>query len=211
MALRRDWYHADPQAVDRQSDLQAADSTADTEFMSSGGLKTCPECAEEVRAAARVCRFCGHRFDSTREPLIQPSPTTSAASLPPPSTTRPEPEESLSDPCGEPPFWAVVARAVWGRGRQMSPLRKRFNVVVLVLFIGIGAVAYVQHRAHKADEPCIILAAGGNKLCGSDAAAWCRSTDSIRQSASNLSSDPTTSSSLSQSESDCSSIEAQYP
>ena len=24
--------------------------------------KVCPQCAEDVRAAARVCRFCGHRF-----------------------------------------------------------------------------------------------------------------------------------------------------
>lgn len=28
--------------------------------------KTCPDCAEEVRAAAKVCRFCGYRF----EPLV---------------------------------------------------------------------------------------------------------------------------------------------
>lgn len=27
-----------------------------------GGNKICPECAETVRAAARVCRFCGYRF-----------------------------------------------------------------------------------------------------------------------------------------------------
>ena len=25
--------------------------------------KQCPECAEQVLAAARMCRFCGYRFD----------------------------------------------------------------------------------------------------------------------------------------------------
>jgi len=24
--------------------------------------KTCPRCAEQVKAAAQVCRFCGHNF-----------------------------------------------------------------------------------------------------------------------------------------------------
>jgi hypothetical protein len=28
----------------------------------TAGTKTCPDCAEEVREAANVCRFCGYRF-----------------------------------------------------------------------------------------------------------------------------------------------------
>ena len=31
--------------------------------LEEGGHKTCPDCAETVLAAARVCRYCGYRFE----------------------------------------------------------------------------------------------------------------------------------------------------
>jgi hypothetical protein len=40
-----------------RSPVPIAGSTEDT--------KVCPECAETVKALAKKCRFCGHRFDGT--------------------------------------------------------------------------------------------------------------------------------------------------
>jgi hypothetical protein len=34
----------------------------------SSGFKQCPDCAEAVRADARVCRFCGYRFGELEPP-----------------------------------------------------------------------------------------------------------------------------------------------
>lgn len=41
-------------------ELQATSRGVD--LASSGKLKTCPQCAEDVQGAARVCRYCGHKF-----------------------------------------------------------------------------------------------------------------------------------------------------
>jgi len=39
--------------------------------------KVCPRCAEEVKFAAQVCRFCGHSFGTPDPELAAPSQTTS--------------------------------------------------------------------------------------------------------------------------------------
>jgi hypothetical protein len=35
-------------------------------YLGLGSMKRCPRCAEDVRSAAVVCRYCGHEFDSGR-------------------------------------------------------------------------------------------------------------------------------------------------
>jgi Uncharacterised protein family UPF0547 len=57
----------------------------------SSGTKTCPTCVEDVKAAAIVCRFCGHRFDA--EPVALPPRPQG----PPPDalTKRLRPDEEL--------------------------------------------------------------------------------------------------------------------
>jgi hypothetical protein len=38
-------------------------------------VKTCPDCAEEVQVAARVCKHCGYRFErppAERKPILPP-------------------------------------------------------------------------------------------------------------------------------------------
>jgi hypothetical protein len=51
--------------------------------------------------------------------------------------------------------------------------------VVIATIVAAGFAA----AGCAGDEQCIILANGGNKLCGADAAAWCDSTDSLREDA----------------------------
>jgi hypothetical protein len=53
-------------ADERESALSAEPAAAPTSTTAAADpeMKACPDCAEEVKAAARKCRFCGYRFDS---------------------------------------------------------------------------------------------------------------------------------------------------
>lgn len=51
------------------------------ELAAAASRKTCPDCAETVQSAARVCRYCGHQFDD-EAPRDSSSASPSAASSP---------------------------------------------------------------------------------------------------------------------------------
>ena len=46
----------------------------------SGTTKVCPQCAESVKVAARICRFCRYSFEEATPPLL-PAPVSSASGL----------------------------------------------------------------------------------------------------------------------------------
>lgn len=74
--------------------------------------------------------------------------------------------------------------------------------------IAIGATAGVLALSACGSEKCIVLANGGNKLCGDEAAAWCDSTDAIRNSTGNTG-DPMTDQTVRDSQAACDEIRDQ--
>jgi hypothetical protein len=55
-----------PQIVPTSPAPLSAPATAEAD---STQFKTCPDCAEPVRAAAKKCRFCGYIFETSQTPI----------------------------------------------------------------------------------------------------------------------------------------------
>jgi rubredoxin len=58
-------------AINAMPALEGADAEPSAAQPPTDELKTCPKCAESIKAAAVVCRFCGYEFS-------EPEPTASA-------------------------------------------------------------------------------------------------------------------------------------
>jgi len=64
--------------VMKNLERENADLSHSNRYSSGGGGKTkkCPDCAEEIKFEARVCRYCGKRFDE--EDIINSLPNQQA-------------------------------------------------------------------------------------------------------------------------------------
>lgn len=47
--------------------------------MTDSGEKTCPNCAENVKTEAKVCRFCSYNFETGQSPNQRPNPSAPEA------------------------------------------------------------------------------------------------------------------------------------
>jgi len=74
--------------------------------MQTHDVKVCPDCAEEVKSAALVCRFCGYRFTANEKAVADEPPArdSKGRSMPP--------RDMVVWFVGVPLIWLVLAFSV---------------------------------------------------------------------------------------------------
>ena len=139
------------------------------------GTKVCPQCAENVKAAALVCRFCGYRFAvAAASPGVASTATAVGAvqgDLLCPDCGRPNPNpDRFCGGCGfdfDPPDaadWAETEYSPGGRLLQLSG--PEWLVVVGGILVAVGTVLPWATVTNS----LISRSIGGFDVTGSDAA-----------------------------------------
>ena len=124
-----------------------------------GRKKTCPDCAERVAAAAKVCRYCGYRFpvEEVAADRAVTARATTAAQSPPPTPAPAQPTEPAAPPVAPPPERPAEA----GQGddsidtTKLGPAHELrvWGFLAKLALVGIAAAAaYMLYAAlHQAD------------------------------------------------------------
>lgn len=111
----------------------------------NGDLKKCPDCAEMVKAEARICRFCRYRFaDPPQDSPATPDPPLVTASAPTSGGHQiaPAPSESRAGELAW-VFWYLGAVAIWVV--TVLPLGTHLETGPLgAAIISLGAAALIR-------------------------------------------------------------------